>query len=164
MAGADQRRGALDHQAGTGGGPQPGGEASPRTRSPKLPSRKRSPKSLPDKRVHTISVRLNDDEKRLLAAAAKQTRTSLPAFLARAGLAAARDAENTAAVIAGQRELVAELFAARRNLGWAGSNLNQITKALNSGGQPEQLDAVLDSVRRAAHRVQDAADKLLDRA
>ncbi|OEV03747.1 hypothetical protein AN219_37870 [Streptomyces nanshensis] len=164
MAGADQHRGALVRKAAAGGGPQPGGETSPRSRAPKPPSRKRSPKNLPDKRVHTISVRLNDDEKGLLTAAAKSARTRLPAFLARSGLAAARDAENTAAAIAGQRELVSELFAARRNLGWAGSNLNQITKALNSGGQPEQLDAVLDAVRRAAQRVQDAADQLLDRA
>ena len=88
-----------------------------------------------------ISVRLNDDEKGLLTAAAKQTCTSLPAFLARAGLAAARDVENTAAAIADQRELVAELFAARRHLGWAGSNLNQVTKALNSGAEVPQLDA-----------------------
>jgi uncharacterized protein (DUF1778 family) len=164
VAGADQRQGALVRKAAAGGGPQPEGETSPRTRSPKPPSRKRSPKALPDKREHVISVRLNGEEKRLLTAAAKQTRTSLPAFLARAGLAAARDAENTAAAIAGQRELVAELFAARRNLGWAGSNLNQITKALHSGAQPEQLDAVLDAVRRAAQRVQDAANQLLRRA
>jgi uncharacterized protein (DUF1778 family) len=164
VAGADQRQGALLRKAAAEGGPPPGGETSPRSRAPKPTSRKRSPRTSPDKREHVISVRLNDDEKRLLTAAAKQTRTSLPAFLSRAGLAAARDADNTAASIAGQRELVAELFAARRNLGWAGSNLNQIAKALNSGAQPEQLDAVLDTVRRTARRVQDAADQLLDRA
>lgn len=164
VAGADQRQGALVREAAAGGGPQPGGKTASRPRATKPRSRKRSPKTPPGKRVRVISVRLNDDEKAQLTAAAKSARVSLPAFLARAGLAAARDTENTAAAIAGQRELVAELFAARRNLGWVGGNLNQAAKALNSGAQPEHLDAVLHAVQHAARRVQDAADHLLDRA
>ncbi|MEU3602654.1 plasmid mobilization relaxosome protein MobC [Streptomyces sp. NPDC006798] len=109
------------------------------------------------------SVRLNDEEKTLLATAAQRTRTSLPAFLARAGLAAARDLDQTAAAVAGQRETVTELFAARRHLGQVGNNLNQVARALNSGGQPaeQQLDAVIAATQRAVQRVQDAADRLL---
>ncbi|MFD8159632.1 plasmid mobilization relaxosome protein MobC [Streptomyces malaysiensis] len=108
------------------------------------------------------SVRLNDDEKTLLSAAAIATRTSLPAFLARSGLAAAHDLDNTAAAIAGHRELVAEMFAARRHLGQVGNNLNQIVRAINSGGQPAEIDAVVAAVQRAVTRVQAATDRLLD--
>ncbi|WP_461025815.1 plasmid mobilization relaxosome protein MobC [Streptomyces sparsus] len=108
------------------------------------------------------SVRLNDDEKTLLAAAATASRTSLPAFLARSGLAAARDLDSAAAAIAGRRELVAELFSARRHLGHVGNNLNQITRAINSGAHPPELDAVVVATDRAVQRVQHATDQLLD--
>ncbi|MFD4767199.1 MobC family plasmid mobilization relaxosome protein [Streptomyces niveus] len=163
VAGADLHRGAQVHEAVTGGGPQPEGKPSSRRkrRDAKKSSRKRSPKPPAHKRVHVCSVRLNDNEKAVLDAAAAVTRTSLPAYLARSGLAAAQDLDNTAAAIAGRRELVAELFAARRHLGQVGNNLNQITRALNSGGQPAELDAVITATTRAVQRVQDATDQLL---
>ncbi|MET8751013.1 MobC family plasmid mobilization relaxosome protein [Streptomyces sp. NPDC004667] len=58
---------------------------------------------------------------------------------------------------------VQELFAARRRLGQIGNNLNQLTRAVNSGGRPTdiQLDAVLDSIHQASTRVQDATDQLI---
>lgn len=162
VAGPDQHRGAQVRAAATEGGSQPEEQPSRRKRRGATKTvRKRSPKSGGDKRVHVIYVRLNDTEKTVLTAAATTTRTSLPAFLARSGLAAAHDLDNTAAVIAGHRELVAELFAARRHLGQVGNNLNQAAKALNSGGWPAQLDAVLVATHRAVQRVQDATDQLL---
>ncbi|MBC2901100.1 plasmid mobilization relaxosome protein MobC [Streptomyces sp. PSKA01] len=164
MAGADQHRGALVREAATEGGSQPEKQPSPRKRrATKKSSRKRSPKPPARKRDYVCSVRLNDDEKILLAAAANATRTSLPAFLARSGLAAAHDLDNTAAAIAGHRELVAELFAARRHLGQVGNNLNQVARAINSGGQPTEVDAVVAAVQLAVTRVQAATDRLLDR-
>ncbi|MFD0546307.1 plasmid mobilization relaxosome protein MobC [Streptomyces mexicanus] len=114
------------------------------------------------KRDYVCSVRLNGDEKTLLCAAATATRTSLPGFLARSGLAAAHDLDSTAAAIAGHRELIAELFAARRHLGQVGNNLNQIARAINSGGQPAEIDAVVAAVQRAVTRVQAATDRLLE--
>ncbi|MGR3936259.1 MobC family plasmid mobilization relaxosome protein [Streptomyces sp. BRA346] len=163
MAGADQHRGELAHGATTEGGSQPEEKPSPRQRrDAKKTSRKRSPKPPSHKRDYVCSVRLNDDEKTLLSAAASTTRTSLPAFLARSGLAAAHDLDNTAAAIAGHRELVAELFAARRHLGQVGNNLNQIARAINSGGQPAEMDAIIAAVQRAVTRVQAATDRLLD--
>ncbi|MFI1013061.1 plasmid mobilization protein [Streptomyces sp. NPDC020965] len=164
VAGPDQRRGALVREAATEGGPQPEKQTPRRQRrDAKNPSRKRSPKPHDRKRVRVCSVRLNDEEKTLLTAAAQRTRTSLPAFLARAGLTAASDLDHTAATIAGQRETVTELFAARRHLGQVGNNLNQIARAINSGAQPTEpeLDAVIAATRRAVHRVQDATDRLL---
>jgi hypothetical protein len=109
------------------------------------------------------SVRLNDAEHAHLSAAARAVGASLPAFLARAGSAAAADAQSAAAAVAGQRELVTELFAARRHLGQVGNNLNQVARAINSGGRPAETDAVIAAVHRAVQRVQDATDRLLER-
>ncbi|MFF0448070.1 plasmid mobilization relaxosome protein MobC [Streptomyces sp. NPDC004609] len=164
VAGPDQRRGALVREAATEGGPQPEKQTPRRKRrDANKHSRKRSPKPHDRKRDLVCSVRLNDEEKTLLAAAAQSTRTSLPAFLARSGLAAARDLDHTAAAIAGQRETVTELFAARRHLGQVGNNLNQIARAINSGARPSEpeLDAVIAATRRAVLRVQEATDRLL---
>ncbi|MET8217529.1 plasmid mobilization protein [Streptomyces hirsutus] len=153
----------LVREAASEGGSQPEGKPSPRKRrDAKKTSRKRSPKPPAHKRDYVCSVRLNGDEKNLLAAAASATRTSLPAFLARSGLAAAHDLDNTAAAVAGHRELVAELFAARRHLGQVGNNLNQVARAINSGGRPMEIDAVVAAVQRAVTRVQAATDRLLE--
>ncbi|MFF7095413.1 plasmid mobilization relaxosome protein MobC [Streptomyces rubradiris] len=163
MAGAGRHQEVPARQAATEGGSQPEKKPSPRTpRATKQTSRKRSPKPTAHKRDYVCSVRLNDDEKTQLAAAARATRTSLPAFLARSGLAAAQDLDNTAAAIAGHRELVTELFAARRHLGQVGNNLNQIARALNTGAHPADLDTVVAAIQRAVSRVQAATDRLLE--
>jgi len=163
VAGADQHRGALVHEAATEGGSQPEEKQTPprKRRDATNASRKRSPKSRAHKRVHVCSVRLNDEEKTQLATAATAARTSLPAFLARSGLAAASDLDNTVAAIAGRRELVSEFFAARRHLGHVGNNLNQVARAINSGVWPAELDAVIAATQRAVQRVQDATDQLI---
>ncbi|WP_260618520.1 MobC family plasmid mobilization relaxosome protein [Streptomyces sp. WAC07149] len=110
------------------------------------------------------SVRLNEDEYALVATAARTVGVTVAGFFARAALRAAHDPHTSAAAIAGRRETVIELFTASRHLGQIGNNLNQLTRAVNSGGRPTdiQLDAVLDSVRRAAARVQDATGQLLE--
>ncbi|MFD5133995.1 plasmid mobilization protein [Streptomyces olindensis] len=161
VAGADQHRGALVREAATEGGSQPEKQPPRKRRDAKTTSRKRSPKPPARKRAYVCSVRLNDDEKTLLTAAATAARTTLPAFLARSGLAAARHLDKTTAAIAGRRELVAELFAARRHLGHVGNNLNQITRAINAGAHPPELDAVIAATERAIQRVQHATDQLL---
>lgn len=162
VAGADRHRGAQVGQAATEGGSQQEKPAPQRKRrATKNRSRKRSPKSHANKRVHVCSVRLNDDEKYVLTAAATATRTSLPAFLARSGLAAASDLDASAAAIAGRRELITELFAARRHLGHVGNNLNQVARALNSGAQPAELDAVIAATEHAVQRVQHATNQFL---
>ncbi|MGW6979148.1 plasmid mobilization protein [Streptomyces sp. NPDC054932] len=109
------------------------------------------------------SVRLNDDEHALVATAAKAVGVTVAGFFAKAALNAAHDPHTSAAAIAGRRETIIELFTARRHLGQIGNNLNQLTRAVNSGDRPTdiQLDAVLDSVRRASARVQDATDQLI---
>ncbi|MFP8959629.1 MobC family plasmid mobilization relaxosome protein [Streptomyces nanhaiensis] len=157
----DQHQEALVHKAATEGGSQPGKQPPPLEHRDAKTLRKRSPKPPTHKRDYVCSVRLNDDEKRLLTAAATAACTTLPALLARSGLAAARDFDTTAAAIAGRRELVAELFAARRHLGHVGNNLNQIARATNAGAHPPELDAVIAATKRAVQRVQHATDQLL---
>jgi uncharacterized protein (DUF1778 family) len=136
-------------------------EETPRSPASTTPSttRKRSPQK--NKRARICNIRLNDNEWSRLTTAARTSRKSLPAFLVRAGLAAAEDSENTAAVIADHRDLIAELFAARRHLGQVGNNLNQVARAINSGGQPAELDAVVSAVQRAVARVQAVTDRML---
>lgn len=163
VAGAVQHRRALDRQAATEGGSQPEVGKQQRSRvnaAPASTTRKRSPQK--NKRARICNIRLNDDEWKRLTTAAHTSRKSLPAFLVRAGLAAADDSENTAAVIAGHRDLIAELFAARRHLGQVGNNLNQVARAINSGGQPAELDAVISAVQRAVARVQTVTDRMLE--
>ncbi|MEU0955619.1 plasmid mobilization protein [Streptomyces niveus] len=106
-----------------------------------------------DKRMHQPSCRMNDTEYQRLARGAAACGMSIAAFLARAGLNAARDLDRTAAEVAGEREVVSELFALRRHLGQIGNNLNQVTKAANSGADALHATAVLDAVERAARRV-----------
>ncbi|WP_405735035.1 mobilization protein [Streptomyces sp. NBC_01537] len=84
-------------------------------------------------------------------------------FLARSALSAARDLQHTAAEIADEREVLTALFDSRRRLGWAGSNLNQAVKALNSGAEAAELRQTIAAVRRAADRVHEATSQLLRR-
>ncbi|MFF3761147.1 hypothetical protein [Streptomyces sp. NPDC002185] len=59
--------------------------------------------------------------------------------------------------------MLTALFDSRRKLGWAGSNLNQAVKALNSGADTPQLEATAATVRRAADAVHAAATSILER-
>ncbi|MEU9064819.1 plasmid mobilization relaxosome protein MobC [Streptomyces sp. NPDC048430] len=83
-------------------------------------------------------------------------------FLAHAALRAARDLTRTAAEVAGEREVIDELFALRRHLNQIGNNLNQVAKATNSGAEVTYATAVLDSVHRAAQRVDNFTQVCLD--
>ncbi|MFD0377285.1 plasmid mobilization protein [Streptomyces sp. NPDC127112] len=163
-----RRRGTPDEEAATAGRAQPGEEQQPSfeatytSATPPEPRTRRRAHKL-SQRSKVCSVRMNDDEHTLVATAAKAVGVTVAGFFAKAALNAAHDPHTSAAAIAGRRETVTELFAARRHLGQIGNNLNQLTRAVNSGGRPIdiQLDAVLDSVRRASARVQDATDKLI---
>nr|WP_246258887.1 hypothetical protein [Streptomyces typhae] len=59
--------------------------------------------------------------------------------------------------------MITALFDSRRRLGWAGSNLNQAVKALNSGSEAPQIEAAITAVRTAADRVHEAASRLIAR-
>lgn len=163
-AGADLHQGAQVRQASTEGGPKPGGkhEENHRRRSSAAPRARQRPRQPREKkRLHQPNARFNDEEFALIKAAAAQSNLSVAGFLARSALRAARDVDRTAAEIADDREVVTALFVSRRRLGWAGSNLNQAVKALNSGAAAPQLESAIAAVRTAADRVQEAASLLI---
>lgn len=156
VAGTDRHQGAPDGKAATGGGSQPG--TTPRRGRARGKSRPRDKKQRP-----ACSVRLNTAERALMQAGADRVGMSLAGFLAYSGMAMARDQSRTAAAIATERDVLTELFAMRRQLGWAGSNLNQAVKALNSGGDVPHLADVIDDIQRAAKAVKTAADRVTNR-
>ncbi|MEU3553338.1 plasmid mobilization protein [Streptomyces fragilis] len=159
----DPHRGARVKGASTEGGPKHQQEelserrgANHRTRvrqRPRQPSEK--------KRLRQPAARFNEDEYTLLQAAAARCQLSVAGFLARSALAAARDLDRTAARIADERDVITALFESRRRLGWAGNNLNQAMKAVNSGIEAPQLEAAVAAVRRAADTVHEAATALI---
>lgn len=104
---------------------------------------------------------MNDAEFKRFTDAAAYCQMSNAAFLAYAVDKAARDLTRTAAEIATEREVIHELFAARRHLGRIHGLFNQVAKALNSGTDAPHLDAAAEVVGNAARRMEDAADALL---
>ncbi|MET9567200.1 mobilization protein [Streptomyces tauricus] len=152
-----RHQGAPDGKAATEGGPQPD-KASRKGKARKKMSRPRDKKQRP---AH--SVRLNEQELAIIQSGADHVGMSVAGFMAHCALAAARDQSRTAAAIATDRDILIALFGVRRQFGWAGSNVNQVAKALNSGGDAPHLDAVLADLRRAAQAVQRAADRVANR-
>ncbi|MFP8959152.1 hypothetical protein ACLIYP_01060 [Streptomyces nanhaiensis] len=165
-AGEDLHRGAQVLEASTGGGSKPEQEEKPterrsrRKRTARARQRPRQPRE--KKRLHQPATRLNDEEFALIKSAAARCNLSVAGFLARSALAAARDLDRTSAEIADEREVITALFDTRRRLGWAGSNLNQAVKALNSGAEAPQLEAAVAAVRRAAESVHEASSRLIE--
>lgn len=158
VAGAARRQGAPERQAATEGGPQPGREWPAESFARKR-QRPRQPRTL--KRLHQPSCRMNDTEFARFTKAAEHCDMSNAAFLAYAVDKAARDLTRTAAEIAAEREVIDEVFAARRHLGRIHGLFNQVAKALNSGADAPHLDATARAVLAAARRMEDAADVLL---
>lgn len=158
VAGSVRRQGAPDGKAATEGGSQPGKAGRKRRTKIKGKARPRDKKQRPAQ-----SVRLSDQEHAIIQAGADAVGMSLAGFLAYSALAAARDQSRTAATIATERDVLTELFAMRRQLGWAGSNLNQVAKALNSGADAPHLKEVLADIHRAANAVKKAADRVTNR-
>ncbi|WP_282697815.1 hypothetical protein [Streptomyces sp. CC208A] len=161
--GEDLHQGAQVREASTGGGSKPGEEQKPTPRRRERRARQRPRQPPAKKRLRQPNTRFNEDEYALIVSAAAACNLSVAGFLARAALAAARDLERTSAEIADDREVITALFDSRRKLGWAGSNLNQAVKALNSGADAPQLQTTLAAVRRAAEAVHDAATAVLER-
>ncbi|MFG2430349.1 plasmid mobilization protein [Streptomyces sp. NPDC048590] len=155
VAGPDRHQGAPVGKAATEGGSQPETARTVRSRGRARPRDKKQ------RRAH--SVRLNPSELALIQGGADAAGMSVAGFLAYSGLAMARNRSRSAVAIATERDVLTELFAMRRQLGWAGSNLNQAAKILNSGGDVPHLAQVMADVHRAADAVRLAADKVAKR-
>ncbi|MCE4946962.1 plasmid mobilization relaxosome protein MobC [Streptomyces albulus] len=104
---------------------------------------------------------MNEPEYARFTAAATHCKMTNAAFLAYAVDKAARDLTRTAAEIATEREVIDEIFAARRHLGRIHGLFNQVAKALNSGADTPHLDATARAVHDAARRMEAAVDALL---
>ncbi|MGP3922500.1 mobilization protein [Streptomyces sp. 8N616] len=157
VAGPVRHQGKPDGKAAAEGGPQPG-QVSRRGKAKKGKSRPRDKKQRP-----AYSVRLNEHELAIIRSGAEHVDMSVAGFLAYSALAAARDQSPTAAAIATERDVLTALFGVRHQLGWAGSNVNQAVKALNSGGDAPNFAAALVDLQRAAQAVQRAADRIANR-
>lgn len=159
-------RGVQASQASTEGGSKPGQEEKPTARRNRRdrPARTRQRPRQPHekKRLNQPNTRFNNEEFALIKSAAARCGLSVAGFLARSALAAARDLDRTSTEIATEREVITALFESRRRLGWAGSNLNQAVRALNSDAEAPQLQAAVDSVRRAADTAHEAAAQLIE--
>jgi uncharacterized protein (DUF1778 family) len=164
-AGEDLHRGAQVHLPSTEGGSKPAQEEKrpePRSRRDRAARARQRPRQPPEKkRLHQPNTRFNEEEFALIKSAAARCHLSVAGFLARSALAAARDLDRTSAEIADEREVITALFDSRRRLGWAGSNLNQAMKVINSGADAPQLEAAITAVQRAAETVHTAATELI---
>jgi uncharacterized protein (DUF1778 family) len=153
------------HLPSTEGGSKPAQEEKrpePRSRRDRAARARQRPRQPPEKkRLHQPNTRFNEEEFALIKSAAARCHLSVAGFLARSALAAARDLDRTSAEIADEREVITALFDSRRRLGWAGSNLNQAMKVINSGADAPQLEAAITAVQRAAETVHTAATELI---
>lgn len=151
------RQGAAGAGCGAEDGPAPGTSAT-RARS------QRRTRARQNKQRAAVSVRLSTTERASVKAAADHVGASLAKFMANASLAAAHDIDRVAANLLDLRGTIRELVAARTDLARIGNNVNQIARAFNSGADPIGAEAALADVRRAATRLEAAAQTLAERA
>lgn len=152
------RQGAAGTGCGAEDGPAPGTVPTVRARS------QRRTRARQNKQRAAVSVRLSTTERASVKAAADHVGASLAKFMANASLAAAQDIDRVAANLLDLRGTIRELVAARTDLARIGNNVNQIARAFNSGADPIGAEAALADVRRAAARLEAAAQTLAERA
>ncbi|MGN7139136.1 MobC family plasmid mobilization relaxosome protein [Streptomyces pseudogriseolus] len=126
-------------------------------RKPRVfPEQRRRTRRNDEPRPHRMNLRLGDDEKAAIEAAATLARKTPSSYAADVAVAVAMG--RLTPIPTTYREELRELVDARTALTRIGTNLNQIARVLNSGGDvtQEQLDAVLERVGEAVRRVDEA--------
>lgn len=86
-------------------------------------------------RPHAVLLRLSDEEKAAIDAAAAIAQLTATGYAAKAAVAAASAAQAPGAATGDLRDLQHELFAARRAVVMFGNNVNQAAAAFNASGQ-----------------------------
>ncbi|MFG3223081.1 MobC family plasmid mobilization relaxosome protein [Streptomyces sp. NPDC048185] len=121
-----------------------------------FPEQRRRTRRNDEPRPHRMNLRLGDDEKAAIEAAATLARKTPTSYATDVVLAVAMG--SLTPIPTTYREELRELVDARTALTRIGTNLNQIARAMNSGGDvtQEQLDAVLARVGEAVRRVDEA--------
>jgi hypothetical protein len=110
-------------------------------------------------RRHKMLVRLSDEEKRLIDAAARQAQLTPTGYTAKAAVAAA---SADAGVSSGDlRELQRELFAARRAVNMFASNVNQAATAYNAADKlPDWVDDAVQLTAAAVSRLDEVTARI----
>jgi hypothetical protein len=126
-------------------------------RDPRVfPEQRRPGRRNDEPRPHRLNLRLGDDEKAAIEAGATLAGLTPSSYAAEMAVGVAMGSL-TPIPLTYQEEL-RELVDARLALTRIGTNLNQIARTLNAGGDvtQEQLQAVLERVNAAARRVDEA--------
>jgi uncharacterized membrane protein YadS len=121
-----------------------------------FPEQRRRGRRNDEPRPHRMNLRLGDDERAAIEAAAKFAGKTPTSFAADVAVAVAMG--RLTPIPLTYREELRELVDARTALTRIGTNLNQIARVLNSGGDvtQEQLQAVIERVTEAVRRVDEA--------
>lgn len=121
-----------------------------------FPEQRRRTRRNDEPRPHRMNLRLGDDEKAAIEAAATLARKTPTSYATDVAVAVAMG--TLTPIPTNYQEELRELVDARLALTRIGTNLNQITRVLNSGGDvtQEQLDAILERVGDAVRRVDEA--------
>ncbi|MEU4507580.1 MobC family plasmid mobilization relaxosome protein [Streptomyces sp. NPDC024089] len=121
-----------------------------------FPEQRRRRRRDNEPRPHRMNLRLGDDEKAAIDTAAMLARKTPSSYAADMAVAVAMNMLTP--IPTTYREELRELIEARTALTRIGANLNQIARAVNSGGSvtQEQLDAVLERVTEVVRRVDEA--------
>ncbi|GAB2966089.1 MobC family plasmid mobilization relaxosome protein [Streptomyces heilongjiangensis] len=126
-------------------------------REPRVfPEQRRRRRRDDEPRPHRMNLRLGDDEKAAIEAAATLARKTPSSYAADTAVAVAMG--TLTPIPTTYQEELRELVDARLALTRIGTNLNQIARVMNSGGDvtQEQVDAVLARVGEAVRRVDEA--------
>ncbi|MGY4684476.1 hypothetical protein ACWIGG_22165 [Micromonospora aurantiaca (nom. illeg.)] len=118
---------------------------------PALPRKARHRAHHRPARPHAVLLRLSDEEKAAIDAAAAVAQLTPTGYAAKAAVAAASIGQAPSSVNGDLRELQHELFAARRAVAMFGNNVNQAAAAFNATGQLP--DWAADAVRLCATAV-----------
>ncbi|MGW1980729.1 plasmid mobilization protein [Streptomyces sp. NPDC001889] len=126
-------------------------------RDPRVfPAQRRRERRDDEPRTHRVNLRLGDDELAAVQAGATLAGLTPASYAARTVVAVAMG--RLTPIPLTTREELCELVDARTALTRIGNNLNQIARTLNAGGDvpDEQLAAVIEHVRQAVRRVDEA--------
>ncbi|MFK0160695.1 plasmid mobilization protein [Streptomyces sp. NPDC090493] len=126
------------------------------------PRARRRERRADNPRTHRVNLAYNDAELAIIHTAAAVAGLKPAAYAARAALAVAKDEVSPAPV--DEKERLRMLADARVAVDRIGTNLNQITRVLNSDGRetPERFDAVLERVERAVRRLDEATIAVME--
>ncbi|MGO4422040.1 plasmid mobilization relaxosome protein MobC [Streptomyces sp. MCAF7] len=121
-----------------------------------FPEQRRRGRRDDEPRPHRLNLRLGDDERAAIEAGATLARQTPSSYAADVAVAVAMG--RLTPIPTTYREELRELVDARLALTRIGSNLNQIARTLNAGGDvtQEQLRAVVERVSEAVRRVDEA--------